>query len=298
MKALVLTDGKPGHVNQSLAFVDLAGKEYDLIEIQPRGRLAKGMTYLFDFFSWYLPALVTPVSLSGQYDLVVSAGSATYYANKLLSRRCGARSVAIMLPRGFRYDFDLIIAQDHDRPPQRHNLLSLPINLCRVRPQGVFKPQADRHYVSLVIGGDSSHCRLDQERLGDQIESIFSLFPDEDKLVTTSRRTSADIDQVLRGFDFSERILYSENPVNPIPDFLACSDHVFLTGDSTSMISEAVSFGSACVEVLPVEYRRSDNKIAAMISCLEKDGFLHTFDGIPGRCSKKIDLGQLIGGAL
>jgi hypothetical protein len=37
---------------------------------------------------------------------VVSAGSETYYANKVLARRHGVPSVAIMLPRGYRLNFD------------------------------------------------------------------------------------------------------------------------------------------------------------------------------------------------
>ena len=36
--------------------------------------------------------------------------------NKAVARRLGIPSVAVMLPRGYRFDFDLIIAQAHDDP--------------------------------------------------------------------------------------------------------------------------------------------------------------------------------------
>ncbi|ORJ59046.1 ELM1/GtrOC1 family putative glycosyltransferase [Geothermobacter hydrogeniphilus] len=298
MKALVLSDGKPGHVNQSLAFAELSGCDHDLIEVRTRGRLAKGLGYLFDRCGVYSSSLFTPVTCDRHYDLVVSAGSETYYANKVLARRLRARSVAIMLPRGFRYDFDLILAQEHDNPPSRDNLVSLPINLCRVSPRGVFRPDPDRRYISLIIGGNSRHCRLDAAALKVRVEEIFALFPAADKLVTTSRRTPDEVERMLETFDFADRVIYSRTPKNPIPDYLAYSDHVFLTGDSTSMVSEAVSFGNGCVEILPVDYRRPDSKIAAMISHLEEQGMVHLFDGTLGHCRAKIDLQQLLKGVL
>jgi len=294
MSALVLSDGKPGHLNQSLAFVELTGLDYDLLEVHPRNRLAKGLSYLLDRAGISCPALLTPLEVSGDYRLVVSTGSDTYYANKLLARRLGARSVAIMLPRGFAYDFDLILAPQHDRPPRRKNLLSLPINVCHVVPQGVFKPREGRDYIALVIGGDSAHCRLNPDRLLRQIGQVFELFPETDKVVTTSRRTPRAVEDALDGFNFAEKVIYSKTPVNPIPDFLASSSRVFLTGDSTSMISEAVSFGTGSVEILPVDYLKPENKIRAMITTLEAAGCLHVFDGVVGHCNRKIDLRRLL----
>jgi hypothetical protein len=222
---------------------------------------------------------------------VVSAGSETYYANRTLATKLGMRSVAVMLPSGYRYSgFDQIIAQEHDRPPLRANIHSLPINLCKVRPQSIFQPEAGCHYLGLIIGGPNKVFRMETEKLRKQIEQIVALFPKHKLVVSTSRRTPVEVEEMLPTFNVSEAWIYSSDPANPMPDFLAHCDYVFITGDSTSMISEAVSFGASAVEILPLIETGREKKFSALINGLERRGCLHQFDGRVGACRTKIDL--------
>lgn len=295
-KVLILSDGKPGHVNQSIAFAGLLGLEYEIRDTGFRSRGAKALSYLLDRLGLYSGSLFRPVAVEGDYCALVSAGSETYYANRTLARRLGLKSVAIMLPKGYRFDFDLILAQEHDEPPQRQNILPLPINLCRVQPRGVVQPGGKKPRVSVILGGDSKVFRLEAESLRRELEAVFRLFAGGEFLVTTSRRTPEAVEELVRSLPFDQAVIYSERPVNPIPDFLSFSDHVFLTGDSSSMVSEAVSFGSACVEVLPVRSLRPGNKIERMVARLAQMGCLHLFDGEIGHCRRKIDLADCLQG--
>lgn len=292
MKVLILSDNKPGHLNQSLAFVRHLQLDYEVAEVAFPGRLAKALSYLCDRLGWYVPALFVAPLLQGDYCAVVSAGSETYYANKTLARRLGCKSVAIMLPRGYRYDFSLIVAQEHDRPPLRANILTLPINLCRVVPGGVFRGEEGKRYVSLIIGGNSKQFSLEAPFMRARLEEIFRLFPEHDILVTTSRRTPQEVERILKEFPFYRSFIYSQDPVNPIPDFLAISDTVFITSDSTSMISEAVSYGAAAVEVLGLPAKNRDNKFSRMVARLAELGTLHLFDGEVAACRRKIDVAE------
>ena len=89
---LILSDGKPGHLNQSRAYADLTGLEYTVLEVRFRNRFCKGLSYLLDKFAIYWPALF---HLSGDFTRctkIVSAGSETYYANRTLAARSGAGS--------------------------------------------------------------------------------------------------------------------------------------------------------------------------------------------------------------
>ena len=54
-KALILSDGKPGHVNQSIAFARLLGLDYEVREVSFRNRFCKGLSYLFDRVGIYTP---------------------------------------------------------------------------------------------------------------------------------------------------------------------------------------------------------------------------------------------------
>jgi mitochondrial fission protein ELM1 len=291
---LILSDSKPGHVNQSIAFARLLNIPCEIRRVGFKNRLCKALSYLCDRLGLYSPMLFTGDALTGDFGAVVSAGSETYYANRVLSRTLAARSVAIMLPKGYRYAFDLIIAQQHDHPPERVNILNLPVNLSWPEPQGFVERIDDRPCVALMIGGASRHFQMDAGQVQNQLEKIYSLFPGADFLATTSRRTPADVEALIEEGPFRYKVIASRENVNPFADFLAISDYVFVTEDSTSMISEAVCFGTANVEVLPLARQSRNNKLQLMTDFLASEGYLHLFDGFYGNSHRKLDLGPIL----
>ncbi len=296
-RILILSDGKPGHLNQSIAFAKHLGYDYDICPVAFKNRFAKALSYLADRCHLRLIGLLRLEPITGRYRAVVSAGSETYYANRVMAGKLRAKSVTIMLPKGYRYDFDLIIAQQHDNPPEQDNIVCLPINLTYVEPKGLIVPEKGHRYISLIIGGDSKHAPLDPAGLREHVAQIFTLFPEHEFWLTTSRRTSPEVETVLRQFNWSRAVYYSQEQINPIPDFLAHSEYLFITSDSTSMISEAVSFGSACVEVLPGEGTlTAPGKLNRMINYLTDIDSLHMFDSTIGMANKKLDLARNLGG--
>lgn len=289
-KVLILSDGKPGHVNQSVAFARLLGLDYILQPVAFKSRFCKALSYLYDWAGFYTEAPFRGAGALPEAELVISAGSSTYYANKVLARRLGARSVAIMLPRGYRYNFDLIVAQQHDNPPLRHNLLTLPVNLSYPEPRGLVQRVAGRTIVAVVVGGPSAHFDMDATLLERQLQEIFTLFPQAVFWAATSRRTPSAVEALIERLPFQYRVIYSRQEVNPLPDFWVNSDYVFVSEDSTSMISEAVSCGGANVEILPLPLRGRSNKVGRMVQMLADQGYLHVFDGKPGSQKKKLSL--------
>ncbi len=291
---LILDDGRPGHVNQSLAFARLLNRDFVRCRVGFRHRSAKALSYLCNRLGVVVPGLVRHEDVAGPFAAVVSAGSDTWYANRLLAQRFGCKSVALMLPKGCRLDFDLILAQQHDHPPVAGNILVLPVNLNWSEPAGLVAPEDDRPVVAVVVGGDSRHGILDPELFETQLKTIFALCSGCAFWLTTSRRTSPEIEQVLRRFPFDYALYYSRDPRNPMGDFLAHADRIFVTADSTSMISEAVCWGTAAVDVLPVSHSIPAGKTGRMLSGLQKDGYVHLFDGAPGEARRKVDLKSLL----
>ncbi len=293
-RLLILTDGKPGHVNQSIAFARHMGIDYDVSSVQFNWRGAKACSYLLAHFNVYTSVLFTSEITSGDYCAVVSAGSGTYYATRTLAKQLRCKAVAIMLPRGYPLDFDLVVAQQHDDPPARENIVELPINLTYVEPQEVVTPLAGEKYLSLIIGGDTPRARIDVLLLESLVEKIFQVFPDYKVWLTTSRRTPVSVEKMLQKFAYARAVYYSQESINPIPDFLQHSDYVFLTADSSSMVSEAVSFGGSCVEILPLtEMSLKKGKLDRMLDNLSQMDCLHFFDGECGCCNNKISLADL-----
>lgn len=293
-RLLILSDGKPGHVNQSIAFAKLLNLGHEIRRVRFKNRFCKALSYLFDRVGLFVPWLFTVDGELPHYSAVASAGSDTYYANRVLSHQSDAHSVAIMLPKGYKYTFDLIIAQRHDRPPAHANILPLPVNLSFPVPAGFVSREDNRSCVSLIIGGSSRHFKMEVDLLKKQLNEILELFPDADLLVTTSRRTPGEVEALINGYPFRYKVIASRDNLNPIADFLSISDYVFVTEDSTSMISEAVSFGHANVEVLPVARTGNSKKFGVMLDFLLKSSCLHYFDGTLGKCSKKVDLAEKV----
>ena len=129
------------------------------------------------------------------------------------------------------------------------------------------------------------------EILKKQLDYIKEQFGDYDIAITTSPRTPKEIETLIENYSFEYSVIFSKNKINPISDFLNQCKYVFITVDSTSMISEAISFGNSCVEVLPIN-NQEDNKFYKMTKTLEKNGFLHIFDGDIHNSNKKIDFSK------
>ena len=284
-KVLILSDGRMGHLNQSLAFVKYLDLSYEVVPVKFKHTSYKALSYLLDKAGIYTETLFE-VDLKKTYDMVVGTGSATSYATKVIAKKMHAKSVSMMLPRGYRYNFDIIFAQSHDHPPKKTNIIEIPANFSTVEPQGLY--EAKKKSIGIVIGGDNKIFTLSKEKLKAQLDTIVKTYPDHEVAVTTSPRTSQEIEALVDSYAFDYEVLFSKNPINPIPDFLDQCETVFITGDSTSMISEAVSYGMSNVVVLPLMSQK-ENKFTRFTQGLEKEGYLHIFDGTIKDKNKKID---------
>jgi len=292
-RALILSDDRMGHLNQSLALVKYLGIPYDVVSVKFRYKWAKAISYFFDNIGISMEKLFESKIAVEKYDVVIGAGSTTSYATKVLAKKFKAKSVAMMLPRGYSYDFDIIFAQNHDNPPKQENIIEIPVNFSHVEPKGIY--QAKKKSIGIVIGGDNKVFTLSRQKLQAQLDTIAKKYSDHEIAITTSPRTSEEIERLVTSYGFDYEVIFSKNPINPIPDFLDQCERVFITGDSTSMISEAVSYGQSNVEVLTLE-SKGKNKFVRLTDTLEEEGYLHIFDGTMEKSNKKIDFREFLKG--
>ena len=301
-RALIISDAKPGHFNQSIALCKHLGMDYELIEIAYKSRAHKACSYLFDRLGLYTQSLFSKFPKPTSPDLIISTGSTSYYANKLLARKFNTPNVAILYPQGYRLDFSHILCPAYDHPPKRENIIELPLNLCAAEPtffkekaaEFQTKHSAQKKAIAIIIGGHNAVSEIDPETIRQQLEQIFQQTENMERWVTTSRRTPKAIEAIIESMSFDFALINSRDSYNPIPAFIQLCDRLVVTSDSASMISECASFGSASVEILMNRQLKSPNKFEELISGLEKANAVHLFDGTLGNANNKIDLAPLL----
>ncbi len=297
-KLLIVTDGKAGHENQSKAFCAALGYGYECVRAAYPSRFHKGLSYLADRLGLLLDSPFTIAKTDGYFAAVVCAGSTAFYPGKIAARRRGIPVAAILYPSGYRKaNFDCILAPSFDRPRPAPNVIPIPVNLTSTDAAfyetGVAAFRA-RHTqrkpaAALIVGGPNAVAGLSVATLRRELDRFFAVTEGSERWVTTSRRTPPAIEELIASHPFDYALLYSRDAFNPIPAFVSLCERIFVTADSTGMISEAVTRGRARVEIL-MTLRKPDSKFGRFIRGLEQAGAVHVFDGTAGCADRKIDL--------
>ena len=283
-KIIVLTDGKAGHENQSKALARALGCDFELVPVAFKSPFAKALSYLFDRLGIHTQSLfkhsvtssgnascfMLHASCSEDRDIVavLGTGSGTFYAAKTLARKLGVKCGVVLYPRGYRLStFDAVLAPSFDRPKRAKNVIEIPANLVANDEEFYSKGVAafrERTTVTpdiaVIIGGPNKCSTMSVEWMKKELDAIFRL-PGA-KAVTTSRRTPPEVESLVDSYPWDYRLLYSKDHFNPIPAFVKLAKDLYVTAESTGMLSEAATCGSARVHALdnlnpgPHKFRR------------------------------------------
>ena len=307
-KVLILTDGKAGHENQSKAFARALGCDFDLVEVHFKSKLHKAFSYLFDHLKIRTRTLLcspSPLTFASSYCGVIGTGSGTFYAAKALAKELGVKCGVVLYPRGYDIaSFDCVLAPAFDRPKKAPNVIEIPANLVAndaafyekgVAAFGEKRGEDGRRKtedaVAVIVGGPNKCSTMTPEWMKTQLERIFSADSKTRGLdasartcqfwVTTSRRTPPEVEAVVDSYPWDFKLLYSKDHFNPIPAFVKLAKRLYVTAESTGMLSEACTFGTAEVVALD-NLNPGPHKFRRFVENLRKDGYV---DG-----NRKVDL--------
>ncbi len=190
-------------------------------------------------------------------DLLISCGRKAGFLSMALRRAAGGRvrNVHIQDPLAPPEAFDIVVVPAHDRLRGANVLVSRGA-LHHVTPALLRCAAADfaaeldglpRPRLAVMIGGPNRHFTLTADwlsRLAGELAATARALGGS-LLVTVSRRTPAAVVQPLReaiaGLPHS---FWSGEGRNPYLAYLGLADAILVTGDSTSMISEACATGA------------------------------------------------------
>ena len=269
---IIITDGIPGHVNQSKGVASLLAQSYP-VNIYLHKMVFK-ISFLRAFFTIIAKLLLkkpnrlsakvvsffyAPVDLTN-YDLIIGAGGKTapyVAANKLLSN---IPAIQLGSPRGMNSVlFNALVTVERYFDDPSNIVASLTPNLYS--PESCARSSLEqglKEHILFLIGGEGiGYCYEEYEwdSLITGIQHMHSLT----KLpisVVTSRRSDPSVEKILQSRLSNIPITYSAWFHSGDKDFkldalLGSAKNVFVTEDSAMMISESISSGQPVTTLYP-----------------------------------------------
>ncbi|WP_226876526.1 ELM1/GtrOC1 family putative glycosyltransferase [Microbulbifer hainanensis] len=251
-------DGNRAHEKQSAAL--LAGlrecvDEVTCCEIREPGSIAA-----------LRPAFANSLRDLPRPDLLFGAGRRSHWPVVLAKRWFGGTSVAINRPTLPIRWFDYAIVPEHDRPPALENVILSQGALTEPLPHG----QTQRGTGLLLLGGPSKHFRWDDAVVERQLAELLAM--PVDWVVSDSRRTPAGALNLVSA-SRAQVQSWRDCPPDWLPQQLARVEQVWVTGDSISMVFEALQ-SKARVGVLQLPSRNRINKVRGAMQRLVDQGMV------------------------
>lgn len=253
----VLTDDRPGNVNQALGVAESLGLPFKIKRVG------------YNAFV-HLPNILRGASGIGiekkSFEqlqapwpkLVISAGRRSAPLLRYIKKQSQGqtRIVQLMRPDAGYKDFDLIAVPYHDKVKMAPNILRTlgsphKFSADKIKDAAEYwKPKfmhLPRPWLGVMIGGAVKHGKMTVQHAKELIEPIVTAAQSKggSLLITTSRRTPEDVIEFIESKLKLPHYMHvwGGQQENPYSGFLALSSVLIVTGDSMSMCSEACATG-------------------------------------------------------
>ena len=278
-KVLILSDGRAGHFNQSLAVAEAIKRLGMIEEIYVEVKVKKLGKYLLRILLnsilgqklfknrpslKFIKTFYEGYELNGRPDIIISAGKDTSLLNAMLALMYGSTNFFIGNPKKLDHRLFSGIISVLDLGFDNQVVLDIAPTRSYNGDITVFSatyeidPQYE--YYTLLIGGDGSGYRFEEEDM-EQLTAFVNATADKVKwLVTTSRRTSKAYEEKMeREMQAECFIAFNRDPQKVVSGFLELSSAVFVTEESASMVSEGIASRKPVITLAPKYYEADKN---------------------------------------
>ena len=249
LKGLLLTEGMHGMISQ----VEGLAKALDLDFIHEKIEINN--------FWKLFPPKVTPVQdfvfknkIDSQFDVVISCGRKSVIPSIYLKKKFKNKIINIHIqePKVFLDNFDFVVAPEHDGLKGNNVLTSKGAvhyltNDELDQNENYLKSRinSQKKIVTLILGGPTRYYDYNNR----VIDGIFSkieqnfLKNNYQVIIIPSMRTPQNIIEKAKNYFDNDQIIIPNVDKKAYLSSLKISDHIIVTCDSTSMISEAAITG-------------------------------------------------------
>jgi mitochondrial fission protein ELM1 len=293
----VISEGSPGHISQSVGLAEaLAAKEsLEIRQIECRPRLngvSRSLVRLwmgrrgYPLPDWVLRrwlGLESTAALA-KPDLIVSSGGKSVFAARTLAARHHVPYVFLgeRKPYPSTWFHTAFTPSRFETGPNDASIDMIPTLVSRAKADQAAAEWPGRPAGKLwaaLIGGASASHRYTPEDWVMLARAMNSIARREGIrwLVTTSRRTGAEVEARLRQtLDrelVAEAVWWSDRPEKKMSRYLGAAERLLVTQDSVTMVSETIDSGRPVIVVRPRDTRFSeDSFLPAYFDRLEQSG--------------------------
>lgn len=272
----LLNDGRIGNYRQLEAISFYLKDDCKIIE--------KNITFskfakLPNFFNFLAKRYITKSCLKEINhdfpDIILSAGRRSALIASFIKKLAqgNVKIVQILKPEISSQYFDLIITPKHDKYNAAHYEYLLTPNLVKKnfnkqKNKSLHFDKSGKNY-AVYIGGSSKHKKVSFAEYNNLLAKLDEIkkYTHCKFYISTSRRTDPSIIKILQK-KYQDDYVYDFNSKssNPHFEFLANSDKIFVTGDSISLISEAISSGKPTIYFPEFSSTKHHNFISPLLS--------------------------------
>ena len=249
LKGILLTEGMHGMISQ----VEGLAKALDLDFIHEKIELNN--------FWKSIPPKLTPVQdfvfknkINSEFDIVISCGRKSVIPSIYLKKKFKSKIINIHIqePKVSLDNFDFVVAPEHDGLKGSNVLTSKGAvhyltNSELDENENYLKSRisTEKKIVTLILGGPTRYYDYNNQ----VIDSLFSkiehnfLKNNYQLIVVPSMRTPQDLIEKAKNYFDTDQIVIPNVDKKAYLSSLKISDHIVVTCDSTSMISEAAITG-------------------------------------------------------
>ncbi|MBW2467328.1 MAG: mitochondrial fission ELM1 family protein [Deltaproteobacteria bacterium] len=301
MKPLVIAayfDGRPGHEKQTRGILN-ALTELTPIEVIAKEVAVDRLSYVKNWLTYIIPYRGLIHEKIPYADLIIGTGTHTHLSmlkhlkqQRKSTGRTG-RVVTCMTPETILQKFfDLCCIPMHDQPAPAANVFVTqgPPNTVR---------HGDRHQNDkglILLGGVDPKSHIwKSDRITADIRTIIDNNPEKLWTVSSSPRTPdescAGMEALVKERRNVDFIRFEKTPSGWVEEQYALNQTVWVTSDSVSMVYEALTAGCS-VGVLPVEWRRPDNKFNISLQYLTEKEMIVDFQAWLGGTPMPVNNGR------
>ncbi len=266
----IISEGSPGHISQSEGLVSGMASIVSLqsIKIEGRTTVRGWIRPLIRFFMGrkgralpifllkHISNITIPES-AAEPDLIVSSGGKSVFVARTLAQKYQVPYIFIGERKPYPAEwFHTIISPVPGE--SCYNSIDVELIPTPVTPDFIAqKGTTEKNLWCMIIGGSSrsrNFSKADWIGLADGMNSLAKK-NNIRWLLTTSRRTGKETEELLKQHIDSnvlvDAIWWQDNPRRELYNFMARGEVLFVTQDSLTMVTEAVSTGKPVIAVQP-----------------------------------------------